>query len=104
MSARTTRKDLERLLDQVVTAMGRPKEHWRKREGGYAAVIGSMHLDHAGVYGGWDLCEIMEGGGEDSLIGNTFAGRGRLRAHEMETFLLGMLAMAERMKAAEVRT
>jgi hypothetical protein len=54
-------------------------------------------LGNAPCYGGWDLVEITnDTGGESSLIGNTFGGRGRISSHEMETFLLGMLAALDR--------
>jgi hypothetical protein len=99
---RTTRKDLERLRERVAKLQGRPMESWTKQTPTtetpfqLKANIGAIHLDHNATYGGWDLCEIVnEHGGEHSLIGNTFAGRGRLNAHEMESFLLGMLAVLE---------
>lgn len=90
---RTTRKDLQRLVDRLTALQGRPNESWDKQpDGKYHANYGALHLDHNSIYGGWDLVEIVnESGGEHSLIGNTFAGRGRLNAHEMQSFLLGML-------------
>jgi hypothetical protein len=89
---RVTRTRLQHLLDEVVKATARPAEPWRRVGGKNVANVGALHLDYNECYGGWDCVEIQNtSGGEDSLIGNTFAGRGRLKAHEMETFLIGVL-------------
>lgn len=91
---RTTRKDLERLVARVTRLQQRPEAAYVKGEDGkYHCQVGALQLDHNSCYGGWDLVEMVNGsGGQQSLIGNTFAGRGRLSAHEMESFLLGMLS------------
>ncbi len=92
MSRRVSRKRLEFLVEQVVKLQGRPAVTWTRAEGKNIASVGAIHLDYAAVYGGWDLVELQnEAGGQDSLVGNTFGGRGRLKSHEMESFLLGML-------------
>ena len=90
---RTSRKRLDALVAQIATLQGRPKECWAVvSPRGNKSNPGALHLDHAPCYGGFDLVEICnDKGGESSLIGNTFGGRGRLSAKEMETFLLGML-------------
>ena len=93
---RVSRKRLESLVSRVVALEGRPVEWWTGKDSRRGSNPGALRLDHAPIYGGWDLVEcVNDKGGEDSLIGNTFAGRGRLSAHEMETFLLGMLRVLE---------
>lgn len=91
---KTSTKRLEQLRDILAKLQGRPPKAWEPRPDGKGslAVVGALILDHNSIYGGWDLCEMVnESGGEHSLIGNTFAGRGRLKAHEMESFLLGAI-------------
>lgn len=91
--ARVSRQRLEHLVDILAELQGRPTGRvWIQEDGKNKARIGHLKLDHNTMYGGWDLVEILtESGGEESLIGNTFAGRGRLKAHEMETWLIGAL-------------
>jgi hypothetical protein len=93
----TTRKQLDRLVTLVSSLQKRPVKVWEKRQDGTLySNIKALHLDYAACYGGYDLVEIVnERGGERSLVGNTFCGRGRLKAKEMETFLLGMIAVLE---------
>jgi hypothetical protein len=87
-----TKKDLQRKVDFIVNKLGLPKEGWTQDIDGNKANVGHIALDHNAIYGGWDLNQIMnESGGINSWIGNDFAGRGRLKAHEMETFLLGVV-------------
>lgn len=95
--ARVSRQQLQRLVDRIITLQNRPaKSYVRTAEGKNVAQVGHIHLDHAAVYGGWDLVEVLTtSGGQESMIGNTFGGRGRVNAHEMETFLLGMLHALE---------
>lgn len=91
MATRISRKRLESLVKIVSELQGRPLRVWNQIDGKNVSSRGAIHLDHAPCYGGWDLVEICnDGGGESSLIGNTFGGRGRVSAHEIETFLLGM--------------
>jgi hypothetical protein len=96
---RITRKDLNQLMAIVAERLHRPAQAYRREhDGKLTANVGALLLTHAGVYGGWDLVEIdNDGGGQHSLIGNTFGGRGRLKAHEMESFMLGMLAGLDRL-------
>jgi len=94
--ARVSRARLENLVKIVAEKQGRPLAPWAyttESANRLRGQRGALQLDHNPIYGGWDLVEIAnESGGENSLIGNTFGGRGRLNAHEMESFLLGMLA------------
>lgn len=104
MSNRVKTSDLQRLVDEISRKQGRPLKPWTPRADGKGSVanVGALYLDCNGIYGGWDLCEILNpGGGTHSLIGNTFAGRGRLPGHEMESFLMGMLAGLETPAAQE---
>jgi hypothetical protein len=97
MSRRVTEKRLQQLVYRVVELQGRPVTGSSGHGETQKANVGSIHLDHASCYGGWDLVEITsDRGSEESLVGNTFGGRGRLSSHEMETFLLGMLAVLDR--------
>ena len=94
---KTSRKHLDALVADIAKLQGRPAECWvRNADGTLKSNQGALHLNYASCYGGFDLVEICNtAGGESSLIGNTFCGRGRLKAHEMETFLLGMIAAIE---------
>ena len=91
---------LERLAAQVNKELGRPERFWDYSDGRNIAHVGHISTNNAPIYGGWDLVEVTsESGGERSIIGNNGPGdRGRLKAHEMESFLLGMLAAIERLK------
>ncbi len=91
---RTSKQDLQKLVDAISEKQGRPSAELRgDMKTGVRSNPGALRLDHNAYYGGWDLLEYTNDRVCDaSLIGNTFAGRGRLKAHEMESFLLGMLA------------
>ncbi len=89
---RVTKKRLENLAVAVAAKLERPNVNWIRKGKRNIGQVGSLYLDNNPHYGGWDLLEIQNvSGGVTSLIGNTFGGRGRLKAKEMESFLLGML-------------
>ena len=85
---RTTRKILETLLGYFAQDRGLPCGHWAKGDDGkYHATIGGVALDHNGVYGGYEIQQIMnEAGGIRVLSG------GRKSAREMEAWLRGALS------------
>ncbi len=94
---RVSRKRLKTLKNRVASLQDRPHDVWvRQANGKLKANVGALHLDYVSMYGGWDLVEITnKHGGENSL----FTGHRRLKAYEMETFLLGMLSVLEHQPA-----
>lgn len=94
---RITRRYLESLLDHYCRVSGTPRETWiRNVDGTISPVIGSLSLNYAACYGGYDLVRLEDQGGEHSLIGNTIFGTGRMTPREMRAFLEGMIYEAER--------
>lgn len=99
---RVTWNRLEVLLGSVVTALGLPVKVLEVINGQIYWNVGALRLDFNENYGGWDLEQVIgDHGVVESLVGNCFAGTGRLKAREMELFLLGMLAALERAKGGE---
>lgn len=94
MNTKSKSAHLQNLVDAISVKQGRPSaELTGDTQTGVTSNPGALFLNYNAVYGGWDLLEYTNDRVCDSsLIGNTFAGRGRLKTREMETFLLGMLA------------
>lgn len=55
------------------------------------AIVGSVQLDHAACYGGWDLVQIVNEGGAIKQLNGWC---NRLKASEMMAFLEGMILAA----------
>lgn len=88
MAHRTTRKELNTLVEYLATEMGVGTEHYTKVSNHrWKAVMGAIALDHSSVYGGYELHQInSDGGGVKVLSGD------RKTAREMAIWLRGVLS------------
>jgi hypothetical protein len=95
MSKRITRETLEKMVARITELTGRPTEQYTGVAPNCKPNVGALTLDHNANYGGYDLTELKERGGSASLIGNSFAGNGRMSPKEMHAFLSGILYALE---------
>ena len=101
MSNRIKRKSLEMLVARVTELTGRPTESHTGQAPNCTVNEGALTLDHNANYGGYDLTETTARGGSASLIGNSFAGAGRMKPKEMHAFLAGILWALEKYPKAK---
>ena len=84
MASRISRHDIEVQLRNLNRALERPEEPYTRADGVYHANAGCLHL--SGAYGGWQVQEMMAGGGTREIT------RSYAPLREVSVFLDGMSA------------
>ena len=85
-----TKKMLQAKVDRLNKVLGRPLEPYTKTDGQWRGNAGHIKLDHAAIYGGYMLTQMLESTGETN-----FGISRRVSAKEMMIHLEGIFAGLE---------
>jgi hypothetical protein len=96
--ARILKKDIEKKFAHLIVLMNLPKgKIWTRDEatGTMKARVGAVLLDYAPMYGGYQMRQITNEGGGETIFPPSGMWSNRLPTREFAAFLDGMIAVLE---------